>query len=279
VETGKLLRYTETHDFVSGDFMWTGIDYLGECSWPDRAASFGCLDTAGFPKDMFYFYKSAWNRKEPFAYLCPHWNLDVQEGTVVPVLCYTTCHEAELFVNGVSYGRKAKLFPDYGMTMEYGHFDTVRGFPTTDDLFLSWDVPYQPGTLEAAGFEEGREVCRCRVVTAGSPASLSLLADRKELLADGRDIVQVELSLLDASGNPVPDADLPVEIRVSGEGELLGADSGRPDSHIPWKSTHQETFGGKLLVILRAGTKNGVLSLAVQAGDLSAEVSIPVVDG
>ena len=154
VTVGKLLRYTMVHDFVAGDYMWTGIDYLGEANWPQRSAGCGCLDTCGFEKDAFYFYKSVWNQNEKFAYLCPHWNLKLEKGTVLPVICYTNCEDAELFVNGRSFGVKSKGFPCYGMTERYGHFDRYRRPANTDDLFLSWDVPFEPGKIEVVGYHD-----------------------------------------------------------------------------------------------------------------------------
>ena len=107
VKIGKLLHFTMTHDYVAGDFMWTGVDYLGEAHWPARSSSAGVLDTCGFEKDSYYFYQSIWKRPEPMAHLLPHWNPEVEEGTIIPVLGYTSCESAELFLNGKSYGRKA----------------------------------------------------------------------------------------------------------------------------------------------------------------------------
>ena len=147
VKIGKLLHFTMTHDYVAGDFMWTGVDYLGEAHWPARSSSAGVLDTCGFEKDSYYFYQSIWKRPEPMAHLLPHWNLELEEGTIIPVLGYTSCESAELFLNGKSYGRKAYAYPAYGMTERYGHFDKAPVPVNTDDLFLSWDVPYIPDIL------------------------------------------------------------------------------------------------------------------------------------
>ena len=184
VTVGKLLRYTMVHDFVAGDYMWTGIDYLGEANWPQRSAGCGCLDTCGFEKDAFYFYKSVWNQKEKFAYLCPHWNLKLEKGTVLPVICYTNCEDAELFVNGRSFGMKSKGFPCYGMTERYGHFDRYRRPANTDDLFLSWDVPYEPGKIEVVGYHDGKEVCRYNVETTGEAALIKLTVDKTSVDAE-----------------------------------------------------------------------------------------------
>jgi len=160
----KLLRFTETHDYVAGDFMWTGIDYLGEAHWPNRSAACGVLDTCGFPKDHYYFYKSVWKRDEPFVYFFPHWNLDLPQGKIIPALCYTNCEQAEIFINRKSYGKKASSYPLYGMTEIYGHFDKPQVPYNTDDMFLCWDVPYESGTVDAIGYKGGKEICRQKSV-------------------------------------------------------------------------------------------------------------------
>lgn len=263
VAVGKLLRYTMTHDFVAGDYMWTGIDYLGESHWPKRSASCGCLDTCGFEKDAFYFYKSVWNRKESFAYLCPHWNLSIEEGTVIPVICYTNCMDAELFVNGKSYGIKSKGFPCYGMTEIYGHFDSIRRPANTDDLFLNWDVPYVPGKIEVVGYRDGKEACRYTVETVGEPAAIQLISDVSALKADDRDIAQIEVRIVDGEGRLVPTADCELELSLEGNGKILGIDNGRPDCHELWKDTKRSTFHGMMLVVLQAGKTAGKLKLSV----------------
>ncbi len=270
VGVGKLLRYTMTHDFVAGDFMWTGIDYLGESHWPRRSASCGCLDTCGFEKDAFYFYKSIWNQKEPFAYLCPHWNLDIEEGTVIPVICYTNCKDAELFVNGKSYGMKSKGFPCYGMTQTYGHFDVWNRPANTDDLFLSWDVPYVPGKIEVVGYENEKEVCRYAVETVGEPTAITLTPDVSVLQADGRDVAQIEVRIVDGEGRLVPTANCEVEISLAGDGRLLGVDNGRPDCHELWKDTNRTTFHGMMLIVVQAGESESKLKISVSGATLAA---------
>lgn len=280
VLVGKLLRYTMTHDFVAGDFMWTGIDYLGEAHWPGRSAACGCLDTCGFEKDAFYFYKSIWNQSEPFVYACPHWNLDGKEGTVLPMLVYTNCEEAELFVNGVSYGRKAKGFPCYGMTEYYSHFDKYKPPMNTDDLFLSWDVPYHPGKVEVVGYTDGEEISRYTMVTAGEAVRIEATVesvDGKEassvLKADGRDIAQIKIRILDEKGNFVPNANIPLQIRLEGNGTILGLDNGNPECHEPWKSDKRSSFNGMAYAVVQAGKIPGKMRLTIEGPELEkAEV-------
>lgn len=270
VAAGKLLRYTMTHDFVAGDYMWTGIDYLGEANWPGRSAACGCLDTCGFEKDAFWFYKSVWNQKEHFAYLCPHWNLSIEEGTVIPVICYTTCEDAELFVNGKSYGMKSKGFPCYGMTEVYGHFDRIKRPANTDDLFLSWDVPYIPGKLEVVGYHEGKERCRYTVETTGEPSQIEITSAVSELKADGRSVAQFEVRILDSEGRMVPTADCTLSVSLEGDGRILGIDNGRPDCHELWKDTKRTAFHGMMLIVVQAGETEGKLKLSVKGKNLKA---------
>ena len=273
VTVGKLLRYTMVHDFVAGDYMWTGIDYLGEANWPQRSAGCGCLDTCGFEKDAFYFYKSVWNQKEKFAYLCPHWNLKLEKGTVLPVICYTNCEDAELFVNGRSFGMKSKGFPCYGMTERYGHFDRYRRPANTDDLFLSWDVPYEPGKIEVVGYHDGKEVCRYNVETTGEAAAIKLTVDKTSVDADGRSIVQAEVRIVDNEGRLVFDACPELDFTLEGDAEIIGIDNGDPACHEQWKETKgRHAFNGMAYAVIRAGQNKGELTLTVQASGVDAAI-------
>lgn len=255
---------------VAGDYMWTGIDYLGESHWPKRSSACGCLDTCGFEKDAFYFYKSVWKSKEPFAYLCPHWNLSMEEGKVIPVICYTNCEDAELFVNGKSYGMKSKGFPCYGMTETYGHFEKVKRAANTDDLFLSWDVPYVPGKLEVVGYCDEKEVCCYSVETAGEPAKIELTTDKTSIKADDRDVVQVEVRIVDCKGRFVPTANCELEIALEGDAKILGIDNGRPDCHEFWKDLKRTTFHGMMLIVIQAGKTKGNIKLSVAGEKLQS---------
>ena len=256
------------HDFVAGDYMWTGIDYLGEANWPQRSAGCGCLDTCGFEKDAFYFYKSVWNQNEKFAYLCPHWNLKLEKGTVLPVICYTNCEDAELFVNGRSFGMKSKGFPCYGMTERYGHFDRYRRPANTDDLFLSWDVPYEPGKIEVVGYHDGKEVCRYNVETTGEAAAIKLTVDKTSVDADGRSVVQAEIRIVDSKGRIVLDASPQLDFILEGDGEIIGIDNGDPACHEQWKETKgRHAFNGMAYAVIRAGQNKGELKLTVTSSD------------
>lgn len=146
------MRFIETRDYISGVFFWTGVDYMGESSYPHRSGENNPVDLAGFIRDSWYFYRSMWLHEKPTVHLLPHWNMNVEEGKVIPVICYTSCPSVELFINGKSYGEKAYLYPADGID-EWPNFDLTKPFANTDDLFLSWDVPYEPGELVAIGYD------------------------------------------------------------------------------------------------------------------------------
>ncbi len=172
IDAEQLWKYVATRDYVIGDFMWTGIDYLGEAFWPRKSDSFGVLDLCGFPKDGYYFYQSQWTEK-PMVHLFPHWNWPGREGQAIPVLCYTNCSAVELFLNGKSFGEKRIEFPRQGNSGSWNGYDKPRVFPTTSDLHLEWDVPYEPGFLKVIGKKDGKVVCSEEIRTAGTPAALT----------------------------------------------------------------------------------------------------------
>ncbi len=261
----KLWKYVRTRPFVIGDFMWTGIDYLGECFWPDKGSNAGAVDTCGYPKDGFYFYQSLWRKDKPVLHLFPHLNLPLEPGTVYPIVAYTNCHTVELLVDGVSWGVKAYEFPNQGMTKEWAHFDRPQCPITTNDLHLSWDVPYTRGSLTAIGRDaEGNEIARVELKPIGAPHHLRVGADKTALRADGRDVLQLEIALVDDSGTVVPDQDAQVRVTVEG-GELLGMDNGLSRDHTLYRCGHRATYRGLAYAIIRAPRKTGKVTVKVQA--------------
>lgn len=273
VRCGKLLRYTMSHDYVAGDFMWTGIDYLGEAHWPERSSSAGVLDTCGFEKDGYYFYQSIWKRETPMVHLLPHWNLDVAEGSILPVLCYTSCDCVELFLNGKSYGKKAYVYPAYGMTEEYGHFDKPQIPIHTGDLFVSWDVPYEPGCIMAVGYCNGKEAARHVIKTAGAPAGIEMSCYRDRLAADGRSVGQIEVSVVDAEGNFCPHAECRITFTAEGAAKLIGVDNGNPRCHESMKGDHISAFHGKAFALIRSDGNTGVCAVKAAAAGMKESVS------
>jgi beta-galactosidase len=266
------------HDYVSGDFMWTGIDYLGEARWPMKGAPSGALDTCGFAKDSYFFYQSQWTTK-PMLHVLPHWNWKGREGEVLPVTCYTNCDTVELFVNGKSYGVKGYEFPREGMEGEYGHYPArALEVRTTGDLHLSWDVPYAPGTVRAVGKREGRMEVVTEIVTTGDAYSVHLSADRERIAADRRDVAHVRVEVRDAQGRVVPNADQEIQFAVEGAGQLIGVDNGDPFSHESYQARRRRAFHGLCLAVVQSTARAGRIRVTAAAAGLQpAELTLTTV--
>ncbi|MDI6401309.1 beta-galactosidase GalB [Balneolaceae bacterium ANBcel3] len=247
------LKPVMEHDFLTGMFVWTGFDYLGEPTpygWPSRSSYFGIVDLAGFPKDAFYLYQSQWT-DEPVLHVFPHWNWE--EGDVVDVWVYTNLEEVELFLNGESLGAQR---------MKEGR------------MHLSWRVDWVPGTIKATG-RAGEDVISTERTTAGPAAQLELDADRTMISADGNDLSFVTVRVLDSDGNMVPDASNRIHFEVDGSGFVAAVDNGNPVSHEPFQATFREAFNGKALAIIRSDGSQGDISVrAVSDGLRDAEVVI-----
>ena len=268
IDVEQLWRFVSTYDYVAGDFMWTGIDYLGESRWPGKGSSAGVIDTCGFKKDGFYFYQSQWTDK-PVLHLFPHWNWKGQEGQFIPVTCYTNCDTVELFLNGKSVGAKGYAFPRYGMEDRYGNTGARARVPrTTNDLHLEWDVPYEPGTLKAVGTKDGKVVSTVEVSTTGEPSAIRLTVDRAEIAADRRDVAHVAVEVLDSQGRVVPTADNEIAFVVEGEGRLIGLDNGDPQSHEDYKAARRKAFNGMCLAIVQSTGKSGRIRVTANSSGL-----------
>ncbi|MGD0460911.1 MAG: glycoside hydrolase family 2 TIM barrel-domain containing protein [Tepidisphaeraceae bacterium] len=268
IDVEQLWKFVRTNDYVSGDFMWTGFDYLGEAFWPSKSAPFGVLDTCGFKKDGFYFYQSQWTSK-PVLHLFPHWNWKGREGQIIPVTCYTNCDTVELFVNGKSFGLKGYQFPREGMAEDYGNLPPrARLIRTTGDLHLSWDVPYEPGTLRAVGTTASKVVATEQIATAGDPAAVELSADKTRLAADGRDVAHLTVRIVDADGRTVPTADNQVTFELEGPGQIIGVDNGDPASHESFKANHHKAFNGMCLAIVQAARSAGSIRVTANSDAL-----------
>jgi beta-galactosidase len=245
-ETWKVIK---KYDFLSGLFVWTGFDYLGEPSpypWPARSSYFGIVDLAGFPKDVYYMYQSEWTNK-PVLHLLPHWNWKPGE-TIDVWAYYSQADEVELFLNGKSLGKKSK----------HG-----------EDLHVSWKVKYEPGTLKIISREAGKIVLTDERRTAGPPAKIELIADRKTIKADGDDLSFVTVKVTDKKGYVVPDADNLINFKCTGVGKIEGVDNGSQVSLESFKANHRNAFHGMCLVILRSNSKAGNLSLTATANGLT----------
>lgn len=274
IRAEQLWKFVSIHDYVIGDFMWTGIDYLGEARWPSKNSSSGVIDLCGFPKDAYYFYQSQWTDK-PMLHLFPHWNWAGHEGQVIPVMLYTNCDSVELFLNGKSIGMKALEFPRQGNSGGWNRYDRPQIGITTGDLHLTWDVPYEPGVLKAVGRKDGRVACEAEVRTTGKPAGLRLSVDRKQVSADARDVAHVRVEVVDERGNVVPTANNEIVLNVSGAGSLIGFDNGNPVDHTSMKSKTRRAFNGLALAVIQTNLTPGQVTVKAASPGLK-EVSVEI---
>ena len=278
VQAERLWKWVATHDYFTGDFMWTGIDYLGETFWPGLGFVSGSLDIIGRPKDSFYFYQSVWT-SAPVLHLFPHWNWPGREGQTIPVLVYTNCNTVELFLNGRSLGAKSLEFPAQGTTGGWNSYALPVVAATTNDLHLSWDVPYAPGVLRAEGKKRGGAACTTdEVRTAGAAVAIRLKADRDTVTTDAGDVSHVNFEIVDANGVVVPTADDLVRFTATG-GAIVALDNGDLQDHDSYRGDRRKAFNGRGLAILRAA-QAGVLRVEASGDGLrGASVTVQVVRG
>jgi beta-galactosidase len=275
--------------WFTGQFLWSGIDYIGEPTpydvFPVKASFFGAVDTAGFPKDMYYLFQSQWI-SEPMVHLLPMtWNHE--EGDTVEVWAYSNVDTVELFLNGKSLGtrrfdtKKTIDGREYLETTEAtgddktftdgpypGSYTSPNG--SAGKLHLTWKVPYRPGELKAVARRNGRVVATDVLRTAGAPHAVRLTADRKSLAADGRSLVFVTADIVDARGVVVPGAEHLISFDVRG-GSLAGLDNGREESAERYQASTRTAFHGKALAIVRSGTKPGALKVAARVEGLRSD--------
>lgn len=267
IRAEQLWKFVSLHDYVIGDFMWTGIDYLGEARWPSKNASSGVIDLCGFPKDAFYFYQSQWTTT-PMIHLAPHWNWKGKEGKVIQVMAYTNCDTVELFLNEKSFGMKVLEFPRQGNAGAWNRYDRPPVAITTGDLHLMWDVPYEQGVLKAVGRKGGKVMVEEEIRSGGAPAALRLSVDRNTIDADKRDVAHVTIEVIDDNGNVVPNANEPVQIIVEGVGRLIGLDNGNPVDHTSMKCDSRNTFNGLALAVVQSQLKTGVIRVRTNSPSL-----------
>jgi beta-galactosidase len=262
-------------DWFAGDFMWTGIDYLGEASWPFVGFGSGTLDITGYPKDAFYLYQSQWTDR-PVLHLFPHWNWPGREGQVIPVLVYTSCSSVELFHNGRSMGEKRLEFPAQGTSGDWNTYAEPRVNPTTNDLHLSWDVPYQPGLLRAVGRNrDGIEACLAERHTAGPPAAIRLSSDRATVTNVPGDVAHVTFEIVDSAGTVVPTASTMVQFQVDG-GDILALDNADLRSRNRHATDRGAAYNGRGLAILQTDRVGRITLTATAAGLPPASLSVSV---
>lgn len=251
----KVLASLAQHPFVSGGFVWSGWDYLGEPTpyYGARSSYFGVIDLAGFKKDRFYLYQSMWRPDFPMAHILPHWNWPERLGQVTPVHVFTSGDEAELFLNGKSLGRKAKA--------EFA--SRIR-----------WDeVVYEPGELKVQAYKLGKPWAEAKVQTTDTATQLSLSPDRQTIKADGLDLSFVTVKIQDKNGLTVPRAKNRLSFSIEGPGEIVATDNGDATNLVSFASHQRAAFNGLALVIVK-GLKGhtGKLKLTATAEGLEQQV-------
>jgi len=279
----------EKNDYVAGEFLWTGFDYLGESGiggsqggpkswltrpeWPCRSSMCGLIDLSGFKKPRCYFRQSLWSI-DPMVYIAcqippsseqdgqlevvplwgwpkvvSHWNWPGKEGKTITVSCYTNCESVELFLNRKSLGSKE--------------------LSSSSDLQPSWDVLYKPGTLKAIGKKDGKIVANYELHTAGKPAKIVLIPNRDTMVADARDLCHIEVNVVDKDGKIAPDVDNLITFNISGEGKIIGVGSGDPQSHEDYKSNKRKAYNGKCLAVVQSTCQSGQICITATSPGLT----------
>ncbi|HMD60529.1 MAG TPA: glycoside hydrolase family 2 TIM barrel-domain containing protein [Opitutaceae bacterium] len=265
INVEQLLRFVRTYDYVAGDFMWTGIDYLGEGGVGTPS---GVLDTCGFRKDGYYFYQSQWTSR-PMVHLLPHWNWKGNEGRPLTVHAYSNCDTVELFLNGRSMGVRAYEFPRKGVEGEWNNLPArARGPHTTGDLHLSWDLIYEPGTLKAVGRRDGQVAAVEEIATTGEPTAVRLTVGRTAAAADGRDVIHAVVDIVDAEGRTVPTAANDVTFDVRGEARIIGVDNGSISISESFRGGERHAFNGRCLAILQTTRHPGAIQVTARSPGL-----------
>ena len=249
----------DDREWVIGQFVWTGFDYLGEPSpydtdaWPSHSSYFGIIDLASLPKDRYYLYRSKWNDKDATLHVLPHWTWPGREGEVTPVFVYTSYPSAELFVNGKSQGRREK------------NDSTV-----IDRYRLRWnDVVYEPGEITVVAYDaNGNKAAEKTVRTAGKAAALKITPNRSSIAADGDELVYFTVEAVDRNGNPVPDADNLVKFTVTGAGTYEAGANGDATCLLPFQNPEMKLFSGAATAIARSAKTPGTLTIKATAKGL-----------
>jgi beta-galactosidase len=239
------------NDWMMGGFVWTGFDYRGEPTpyeWPNINSHFGLMDVCGFPKNIYYYYQSWWTDNEVL-HISPHWNWKGMEGKPIQVWVNTNADSVTLFLNKKDLGTK--------VMNRYSH--------------LNWDVPYEPGVLQAVGFKHGKKI-NAKVETTGKPYEIVLLPSKQTLSADGKDAVVVNAAVNDKEGREIPDAQNLIHFSISGPAKIIGVGNGDPSDHEPDKCEEgkweRRLFNGRCQVIIQSEVEQGEMQIGAVSDGL-----------
>lgn len=245
----------DDYDWTIGQFVWTGFDYLGEPTpyswdgWPNHSSMFGIIDLASIPKDRYYLYRSLWNKNDETLHVLPHWNWKGAGVDTVPVFVYTNYSEAELFVNGKSYGRQKKN----NSSLQHRYR-------------LMWmDVLYEPGEVKVVAYNEKGEARKeTTVKTAGKPHRIELISDREAIDADGKDLAYINVRVVDKDGNLCPVDQRLIEFSVSGNGSYRASANGDPTCLYMFHEPRMPLFNGQATAIVQSSEIVGKILLTAK---------------
>lgn len=239
-------------EFSLGQFIWSGIDYIGEPTpYQTKNSYFGQVDTAGFPKDAYYMYQAAWTNADtnPMVHIFPYWDFNL--GQMIDVRVCSNLKTVELFLDNESLGKK--------------EIDSIHDNRLTAD----WKIPYQEGVLHAVAYDkEGKIVAKDTRKSFTDAAYLLLEADHSEITADDEELVFITISTLDQKGRPVENANNRITVDVRGEGVLVGLDNGDSTDFDQYHTNSKRLFSGKLLAVVRSNGRSGDIEVVVHSKGL-----------
>jgi glycoside hydrolase family 2, candidate beta-galactosidase len=254
--------YDEELPYMIGEFIWTGIDYLGEptpyyVEWPSHSSYFGAVDLATLPKDRFYLYRSHWNKSEETLHILPHWTWNGREGEVTPIFVYTNHPTAEVFINGKSQGKQTKNLSI--PLRETENPESQKTFERQKRYRLMWlNTKYEPGSVKVVAYnDKGEAVAEKEIHTAGKPYQIKLTADKNYIKADGKDLAYITVEVVDKEGNICPNINDLVQFEVKGAGKFRASANGDATSLDLFHEPKMHLFNGKLMAIVQASEKTG----------------------
>ncbi len=256
------------NQYIPGQFLWTGVDYLGEAGqFPVRSNISGLVDLSDFKKTGYYFRQSLWTEKQMVHITCispekannkfgfrmiDGWNWDNYKGQEVTVLAFTNCDSVELYLNGRSLG--------------------MRNLKDAKNAVLSWKVPYESGELKAVAYSNGKKAAENILKTTGKAEKILLESDLSTIHADGEDFANVKILVTDADGNIVPDAGNEITVKVSGAGKNIGFGNGDNTNIESYKSDTHQVFEGKARVYIQSDGKKGNIKIEASGSGLKSAV-------
>jgi len=256
------------NDFVIGEFVWVGYDYLGEAgTWPKRGWDAGIIDMAGSPRPEYYLRKSYWT-SEPVVHIAvetdknpasdwhprkavSHWNHKWSGNYLLPIYVYSNCDEVELLIN-----------------------DSVIGKKVVDKnlYYARWDVPYQYGKVHAIAYSNNKKVAEHILKTAGNATEMKITANKTTIISNNEDVAMLDLTIVDQNGILVSDAENEITVKVTGHARLIGLDNGNQSDVEAFKRNIRKAFEGRLLITLQANNSAGTIKVEIHAAGLKAAV-------